>query len=188
MPATGGTRFGKVTPATLFFAMDSSLECFSHALTPSGIAQPREFLDITAEERLRRVNPANLFDPPSRSNAGNSAYPGCVKWFPKICGHWSANRSLLNQIIEYHDATKHRIRWSSAKLGMVPAGVSGGHFLKPAPKQPMGNVVFTGSRVPRNQEHSLQSLAMAYREFIIDWLRLARREFETSFGNVFEEI
>ena len=67
------------------------------------------------------------------------------------------------------------VRWpwaSSAKLGRVTPGVSGGHLLMPAPKQAMGNVVFTGSMVPHNQEHSLQSMATAYRKFMIDWSRL----------------
>ena len=94
---------------TLFFAMDSSLECFAHALNALGyLLNPSEFLDITADEKLRRITPASLFDPPSNGNTGHSAYSGCLKWFPRICGHWSANQSLLAQIVEYHDATKHR--------------------------------------------------------------------------------
>jgi hypothetical protein len=174
---------------TLFFAMDSSLECFAHALNALGyLLSPSEFLDITVDEKLRRITPANLFDPPSKGNASYSAYPACLKWFPRICCHWSANRSLLAQIIEYHDATKHRHSVVVGQAWESLAGVSGGHFLKPAPKQAMGNVVFTGSMVPKNQDHSLQSIASAYRKFLIDWLGLTRQELETIFGRVFEEV
>jgi hypothetical protein len=63
----------------LFFAMDSSLECFAYALNALGcLLSPSEFLDITADERLRRITPANLFDPPSKGNAGHSAYTVCL--------------------------------------------------------------------------------------------------------------
>ena len=168
---------------TLFFAMDSSLECFAYALNALGyLLSPAEFLDITAEEKLRRITPSNLFDPPSKGNAGYSPYPGCLKWFPRICGHWSANRSLLAHIIEYHDATKHR---HSVIVGYAwdgNVGASAGHFLIPAPKQAMGNVAFTGPIVSHNQEHSLQSMATAYRAFITDWLLVTRQELETVFG------
>jgi hypothetical protein len=174
---------------TLFFAMDSSLECFAHAVNALGyLLSPSEFLDITADEKLRRITPSNLFDPPSNGNAGHSGYPGCLKWFPRICGHWSANRPLLAQIIEYHDATKHRHSVVVGQAWEGYAGVSRGHFLKQAPKQAMCNVVFTGSMVPPNQDYSLQSMAMAYRKFMIDWLGLTREELEARFGKVFEEV
>ena len=173
----------------LFFAMDSSLECFAYALNALGcLLSPSEFLDITADERLRRITPANLFDPPSKGNAGHSAYAVCLKWFPRICGHWAANRSLLAQIIEYHDATKHRHSVVVGQAWDSYACVTGGHLLKPAPKQAMGNVVFTGSMVLHNQECSLQSMATAYRTFMIDWLRLTRQELEAIFGNLPEEL
>jgi hypothetical protein len=52
----------------------------------------------------------------------------------------------------------------------------------------MGNVVFTGSKVPRNQDHSLQSMARDYRKFMIDWLRLTWQELEAQFGKLPEEL
>jgi hypothetical protein len=174
----------------LFFAMDSSLECFGYALNALGsLLSPGEFFDITADEKLRRITPANLFEPPSNGKAAPSAYAACLKWFPRICGHWSTNRPLLAQIIEYHDATKHR---HSAVVGQRLAG----HLLKPAPKQAMGNVFFRESTVageakrfvPHNQEHSLQSMTTAYRAFMTDWLLFTRQELETIFGKLPEEL
>jgi hypothetical protein len=172
---------------TLFFAMDSSLECFAHAVNALGyLLSPAEFLDIRADEKIRRITPANLFDPPSKGNVGHSAYPACLKWFPRICGHWSANRSLLAGIIDYHDASKHRHSVVVGQAWDSCVGVSGGHFLKPAPKQAMCNVAFEGPLVPHNQDHSLQSMAMAYRQFITEWLGLTRQELKTKFGTILE--
>jgi hypothetical protein len=90
----------------------------------------------------------------------------------------------MTEIIEYHDATKHRHSVVVGQAWDRFAGVSGGHFLKQAPKQAMGNVVFTGSRVCHNQKHSLQSMATAYRTFMIDWLLVGRQELETIFGKL----
>lgn len=170
----------------LFFAMDSSLECFAYALNALGcLLSPGEFVDITVDEKLRRITPANLFDPPSKGSAAHSAYAACLKWFPRICGHWSTNRPFVTQIIEYHDATKHR---HSAVVGQGPQG----HLLKLAPKQAMANVVFTKptltretrGHMPHNQDHSLQSMTTAYRTFMTDWLRVTREELETILGKL----
>ncbi len=174
---------------TLFFAMDSSLECFAHAVNALGyLLRPAEFLDITADERLRWITPAKLFEPPANGNAAHSAYAACLKCFPRICGHWTANRPFLAKIIEYHDATKHRHSVVIGQASESYAHVSRGHFLKPAPKQAMCNVVFSGSMVPHNQEHSLQSMATAYQTFMTDWLLLTRQELETIFGKFPEEL
>ena len=167
----------------LFFAMDSSLECFTHALNALGyLLSPGEFVDITTDEKLKRITPANLLDPPTKGNAARSAYVPCLKWFPRICAHWLANRELLAQIIEYHDATKHR---HSAVVGQV----LGCHLLKPAPKQAMVKIVFNESTaagrtklVPHDEEESLQSITMRYHAFMDEWLRTARQEFEIVFG------
>jgi hypothetical protein len=168
----------------LFFAMDSSLECFTYGLNALGyLLSPCDFFDITTDENLKRITPANLLDPPTKSNATHSAFEPCLKVFPRICAHWSANRDLLAQIIEYHDATKHR---HSAVVGQRLDC----HLLKLAPKQPMGDIVFDESRaggetkgfVPHNEEHSLQSITTAYRTFMVEWLRIARQELEAVFA------
>jgi len=87
-----------------------------------------------------------------------------------------ADRDLVAQIIEYHDATKHR---HSAVVGQ---GLDY-HVLKPAPKQAMGRIVFNErGLVPHNEEHTLQSITVAYRAFMVQWLCIARLELEAVFG------
>jgi hypothetical protein len=168
----------------LFFAMDSSLECFAYALNALGyLLSPRDFIDITTDDKLKRIAPANLLDPPTKINANHSAYSICLKLFPRICAHWSANRDLHAEIIEYHDATKHR---HSAVVGQG----RGCHFLKLAPKQAMGNIVFneltaaeqTMGFIPHNENDSLQSITAGYQKFMVEWLRIARQELEAVFG------
>ena len=168
----------------LFFAMDSSLECFTYALNALGyLLSPADFVDIRNDEKLKRITPANLLDPPTKRNAAGSAHAACLKWFPRVCAHWSGNRELLAQIIEYHDATKHR---HSAVVGQA----LGCHLLKPAPKQAMVKIVFNKSTaagqskefVPHNNEESLQSITAGYHAFMVEWLRIARQEFEAVFG------
>ena len=139
------------------------------------LLSPGGFFDITTGEQLKRITPANLLDPPTKGNAARPAYTACLKWFPEICRHWSANRELVAQIIEYHDATKHR---HSAVVGQA----LGRHLLKPAPKQAMVNVAFNKwSLVAHNEEESLQSITAGYHTFMTKWLRIAGR-FEVVFG------
>jgi hypothetical protein len=190
----GGGRLAPIQPATpeernewnvvwesyagvLFFAMDSSLECFTHALNALGyLLNPSDFIDITDDRKLRQITPANLLDPPTEKNAKQSVYMACLGIFLQICAHWSANRDLIAQIIEYHDTTKHR---HSAVVGQ---GLEC-HFLKLEPKQAMDKVAFnTIGLVAYDDEESLQSITASYQEFIVEWLRIARQEFEEAFG------
>jgi len=163
----------------LFFAMDSSLECFTHALNALGyLIRPAEFIDITNDQKLREITPANLLDPP-KGNARYSAYGPCQRLFPRICAHWSANRDLITQIIEYHDSTKHR---HSVVIGQGMRC----HLLKPEPKQSLGKLVFNkgdgGAIVPHNEEYSLQSFVTSFQGFIVEWMRMTRQDLEAVFG------
>ena len=163
----------------LFFAMDSSLECFAYALNALGyLLNSGEFIDITIDEKLKQITPANLLDPPTKENAKRSIHGACLKYFKKICAHWSANRGLLAQIIEYHDATKHRHSAAVGQLRGCPL-----HVLKSAPKQALGKTSFNESTgyVAYNEEQSLQKITIEYHAFMVEWLRIARQELETVF-------
>lgn len=163
----------------LFFAMDSSLECFAYALNALGyLLSPGEFIDVTTDEKLKQITPANLLDPSTKENAKRSVHGACLKYFPKICSHWSANRRLLAQIIEYHDATKHRHSVVVGQLKDFPI-----HMVKLAPKQAMKGIKFNESGlVAYNEEHCLQSITTAYQAFMVEWLRITKQELEVVFG------
>jgi hypothetical protein len=163
----------------LFFGMDSSLECFAHAVNALGyLLRPTEFFDITSDAKLKQISPANLLDPPTKRNAGQSAYEPCVRLFPKICEYWAGNRKLLGEIIDYHDATKHR---HSVVIGLSPFA---DHLLKPAPKEPMETISINEQTglVQQSKEHTLQSITTWYHCFMVVLLRIARQELEAVFG------
>lgn len=168
---------------TLFFGMDSSIECFAHAVNALGYLHSRaDFIDITCPIALRQITPANLFDAEKKGKK-HSVYEHCATLFPRLCGHWSSHLPLVELIFEYHDATKHR---HSVVVGRNDWGA---YLLKPLPKEPMAEVVFPDPTeeqprvmVPHDPQNSLQSIAMEYRRFFVEWLQIAGEEVEAVFG------
>jgi hypothetical protein len=92
--------------SSIFFNMDSALECFIFALNGLGYgAAPQEFLDVTDDKALRRVAPWNITGDKSRSPLA-----GYAKYFSALQAHWQAHLNLLEVIMEQHDVSKHRSR------------------------------------------------------------------------------
>jgi hypothetical protein len=173
----------------LFFGMDSSIECFTHAVNALGyLHSPAMFIDITCPKALRRITPANLFDAGNQAEK-HSVYKGCVTMFPRLCDHWSRHLPLVKRIFEYHDATKHR---HSVVVGRTKWGAC---LLKPLPKEPMGEIVFQEPTeeepdgiVPYDPQNSLQSITTEYQMFMVEWLRIAGQEVEQVFGLPLPEL
>jgi hypothetical protein len=92
--------------SSIFFNMDSAIECFVFALNAFGnaIALP-DFLDITADRTLRQVAPWNIL-----GNKRRAALSGYGNYFPKLQGYWQTKRRLLDTITDQHDVSKHRSR------------------------------------------------------------------------------
>lgn len=91
--------------SSVFFNMDSAIECFTFALNALGFAAFREgFNDITDSNKLRKIAPQNIL--------GNLPYmkalPGYLKIFPNVQNYWQENRQILDRIFELHDVSKHR--------------------------------------------------------------------------------
>lgn len=86
--------------ASIFFNMDSAIECITFALNALGYAvAPHVFRDISNENALKQIIPKNILD---ESSAGYKLF------FPTLQSHWQANRKLLSIIVEQHDVSKHR--------------------------------------------------------------------------------
>jgi hypothetical protein len=87
--------------SSIFFNMDSAIECFVFALNALGNAiAPKEFLDVTNDAALREVALRNIIEP--------KPLPGYSLFFPTLQEHWRANQDVLNIITEQHDVSKHR--------------------------------------------------------------------------------
>jgi hypothetical protein len=90
--------------ATLFFHMDSALECLTYALNAFGWAvSPHEFRDPTVASDLRKICPRDIVGDRSVSPlAGYSAL------FPKLKSTWTNESCLVERIRDLHDVSKHR--------------------------------------------------------------------------------
>lgn len=90
--------------ASIFFNMDSALECFVFLMNALGNSvAPDQFLDITDAQALRQVAPSNIL--------GKGEQPplaGYGQYFPSLQTHWQTHGELLQTVVEQHDVSKHR--------------------------------------------------------------------------------
>lgn len=94
--------------ASIFFNMDSAIECLTYAINALGYAvAPSSFRDITSDKTLRQISPKDILGeltslPPHPLISGYSVL------FPELQSHWQTHRKLLAIIIDQHDVSKHR--------------------------------------------------------------------------------
>lgn len=94
--------------ASLFFGMDSAIECFVFMLNALGhAARPSEFWDVADANTLRKVAPRNILGDTS-SCSPKPTRPGYGTLFPKLQAHWIASRELVFTLMDLHDVSKHR--------------------------------------------------------------------------------
>lgn len=93
---------------SIFFNMDSALECFTFALNSLGfVAAPKWFRDITDDKVLSKVYPTDIIGK-LNTNPEDPPYAGYSRIFPTLQTHWQANKKLISHITEQHDVSKHR--------------------------------------------------------------------------------
>lgn len=91
--------------SSIFFNMDSAIECFAFALNALGFATlPKGFCDITDTKKLRKISPHNILGNPPNLNP----LPGYSEIFPRTQGYWQESRQILDRIFELHNVSKHR--------------------------------------------------------------------------------
>jgi hypothetical protein len=95
--------------ASIFFNMDSFVECITYAFNALGFCALNNdfFRDVTKSEELRRVSP---YDVLGRVDTNPSQPPlrGYESIFPSVQNYWKSKHSLLSTIFEQHDVSKHR--------------------------------------------------------------------------------
>jgi len=90
--------------SSVFFNMDSAIECFIFAINALGNAvDPTKFLDVTNDIKLKQVAPCNIL-----GTGGKPPLTGYSQYFPSLQRHWQTNQGLLHIITEQHDVSKHR--------------------------------------------------------------------------------
>jgi len=175
--------------ASVFFNMDSALECLTYALNALGHAvMPTSFRDVTTRRDLAKISPRDVLGIPE-GDPPRAPLPGYTNLFPSTQTHWLANRDLIQTIFELHDVSKHRqtiyaggMARLDPPLGFYEAlGVAGKRneealfwpsaeiILRPDPKAPHAEQI---SRA-REDYQTLEGLAQGFVQFIDQTSRLA---------------
>lgn len=95
--------------ASIFFNMDSFIECISFALNALGYcaSNKQNFRDITSDRGLKSISP---FDILGRTNT-NPPQPYLSEYdtyFPQVRKYWESKKDIIDVIFEQHDVSKHR--------------------------------------------------------------------------------
>ena len=96
--------------ASIFFNMDSAIECLVFALNALGYAAaPQHFRDITDGRSLRQIKPEDILGSP-HNKPPHVPQKGFCFIFPQLQEFWRQHIALLSTIFEQHDVSKHRQR------------------------------------------------------------------------------
>lgn len=95
--------------ASLFFNMDSFVECITFALNALGFCASgdRQFRNVTDEKSLKRISPGDILGRPN-SNPSQPHLAEYDTYFPEFRKYWHQKVDLINSIFEQHDVSKHR--------------------------------------------------------------------------------
>jgi hypothetical protein len=182
--------------ASIFFNMDSAIECLTFAINAFGSSVAvSEFRDVTDERTLRLVSLLDILGDPSRTPP-IQPLPGHRKYFPRLQELWQNHRDLLKQIADQHDVSKHRETiFQGGQLRDDPPpgfykalGVAEDHkrrwqyqpmaeiILHPSPKSPR----VTRGSVPVADQIRLESTADAFCELINESARCVLADAQTT--------
>lgn len=89
--------------ATLFFNMDSAIECLIWALNAIGYAiDENNFIDIKNPKSLKTIGPHNIW------GRDDQKVKGYTTIFQLLTNHLVSNKRLYETIRDQHDVSKHR--------------------------------------------------------------------------------
>jgi hypothetical protein len=95
--------------ASIFFQMDSAIECLTFALNALGWAsEPTGFRNVTDAVALKDVAPRDVFGDPTRPKPIAPKQSGYAVIFPSLQALWHSQGRLIAQIRDLHDVSKHR--------------------------------------------------------------------------------
>src|SRR5688572_12099276 len=94
--------------ASVFFCMDSAIECFTYACNALGYAKrPDLFRNVQIDRSLKQISPRDILgeDPTKLSKPPMLGYKTV---FPNLQTYWQSKKNIIEIIIEQHDVSKHR--------------------------------------------------------------------------------
>lgn len=108
LPTPRNPRETEYHLTSIFFNMDSAIECLTFALNALGNSvAPRSFRDISNKGALKQISPRDILGNP-KAKQPRPCLKGYKLVFPLLQSHWLANQKLLSIIVEQHDVSKHR--------------------------------------------------------------------------------
>lgn len=169
--------------ASIFFNMDSAVECFTFALNALGYAaSPSSFQDVTSVKGLALIRPSDIlgFNPATRETG--SALDGYALIFPRLQAYWQSNAELLSIITNLHDVSKHRqtiytggMMRSDPPAGFYEALGISDNSLQQSWFRPMAEIILvTDPKAPRTarrlqaaeDQRLLESIAPQFCDFV----------------------
>lgn len=168
--------------SSFFFNADSAVECLAFALNALGYAAFREeFLSISDEASLRRIRPQLLLSDLPVLGRSHAQPTGFSRVFSNTCALWRSRLSLLQQIFEQHDVSKHRHMiyvGGSGRTEDAPEGFWEGLNISESERSrfyPMREVILGNDlKKPLEQRHGQQPEEFVYLENIApDFFRFA---------------
>lgn len=175
--------------SSIFFHMDSAIECFTYALNSLGFGfAPAEFLDITSDKSLKLIQPSNI-----TGTAKKGPLPGYGIIFPRLQALWLESGELIRKITELHDVSKHRsaIYVGGSGRNDPPPGFFEALGLAHTPENirdysPMGEIILPPDpKAPRREKtrvaryedlDTLENLASNFCQFINGSVEAAARD------------
>jgi hypothetical protein len=104
LPVLRTLEMAEYNLATIFFHMDSAIECFTFALNALGHGASDKFRNVGAAAELKKVSPRDIIG----AENVESALVGYAEFFPTLQRLWDEHRSILATVQELHDVSKHR--------------------------------------------------------------------------------
>lgn len=180
--------------ATIFFHMDSAIECLTFALNALGNSvAAEEFRNVADEKALRLVKPLDLLGDPIK---GVTPLLGYGKYFPSLQAHWQNHRTLIQKIADQHDVSKHRetifeggLLRDDAPLGFYEALGLGEDNQQRWIYQPMAKINLhpnpksprvTRTPIPVEEQVYLETLAESFCRFINESARLSLEDAQST--------
>jgi hypothetical protein len=183
--------------SSVFFNMDSAVECLTFAFNALGFAAyPDGFRDVSRPNTLRNISPLNILGKNVSSPSREPPLCGYVKVYPSMQSHFDKNYDFLSSIFDLHDVSKHRealytggqVR-SDAPPGFYEAldleenhpsrFLFGPHetiLLKPEPKTPRSK----RPSIPRDKHCTLELIVPQFLEFLQKSCELALNDVQTN--------
>lgn len=171
--------------ASIFFNMDSAVECLTYAFNALGYCASgnTSFRDVTKPNMLRQISPYDIIGR-ARAKTPSPPLSEYKEFFPSVKQFWTSKIDMLATIFEQHDVSKHRhtIFTGGKARTDPPPGFYESMEIDDSPSQrarfwPMKEIILEDDpksprqdRMPQPKEDRklLEQLVPEFRDFVVE--------------------